>query len=89
VTKYIVDYEQYRLDINKANQSPDPAKWDLVYKATELFGVTTMRDIDKITQALGNMDKDEEFFKRILGNYFSGGSLIDEYLKKSGKNNYI
>ena len=46
-TKNIIDYEQYRLNITEANEKNE-ANWFITYKATELFNVTDLTELDKI-----------------------------------------
>ena len=46
-TKNVIDYEQYRLNITEANEK-GVANWFITYKATELFNVTDLTELDKI-----------------------------------------
>ena len=48
-TKNIIDYEQYRMNLTEANEKGE-ATWHLSHKATELFNVTDMTEIEKMTQ---------------------------------------
>ena len=55
-TKNIIDYEQYRLNLTEANEKGE-ANWYIAYKATELFNVTDLTDLDKIFK----LDVDGEY----------------------------
>ena len=46
-TKQIIDYKQYRLNLTDANLNGE-AKWYLSYKATELFNVSDLTEMDKM-----------------------------------------
>ena len=46
-TKNIIDYEQYRLNITDANVN-GVANWTLSHKATELFNVSDLTEMDKM-----------------------------------------
>ena len=48
-TKNVIDYEQYRMNLTDANEKGE-ATWHLSHKATELFNVTDMTEIEKMTQ---------------------------------------
>ena len=54
-TKNIIDYEQYRLNLTDANEN-GIADWYIVYKATKLFNVTDLTELDKIFKI--NVDGD-------------------------------
>ena len=54
-TKNIIDYEQYRLNLTDANENGN-ADWYIVYKATKLFNVTDLTELDKIFKI--NVDGD-------------------------------
>ena len=54
-TKNIIDYEQYRLNITDANEK-GIAEWYITYKATSLFNVTDLTELDKIFKI--NVDGD-------------------------------
>ena len=63
-TKNIIDYEQYRMNLTFSNLNNYP-KWDLAYRATELFNVTDMTQFDKIF----SIDVEGEYIKhRYTGN---------------------
>jgi len=55
-TKNLIDYEQYRLNLTDANERR-VADWFIAYKATELFNVTDLTELDKIFQ----IDVDGEY----------------------------
>ena len=46
-TKNVIDYEQYRLNITDAN-AKGTANWYITYKATEMFNVSDLTQLDKI-----------------------------------------
>jgi len=46
-TKQIIDYEQYRLNLTEANLIGE-ANWYLSHKATELFNVSDLTEMDKM-----------------------------------------
>ena len=46
-TKQVLDYEQYRFDMDKSNAEGKP-NWNLAYKASEFFGVKNMLEYEKI-----------------------------------------
>ena len=46
-TKQIIDYEQYRLNLSDANLIGE-AKWNLSHKATELFNVSDLTEMDSM-----------------------------------------
>ena len=46
-TKQIIDYEQYRLNLSDANLNGE-AKWNLSHKATELFNVSDLTEMDSM-----------------------------------------
>ena len=48
-TKNIIDYEQYRLNLTEANEKGE-ANWYLSHKATELFNVTYLTEIENMTK---------------------------------------
>ena len=48
-TKNIIDYEQYRMNLTEANEKGE-ATWHLSHKATELFNVTDLTEIENMTQ---------------------------------------
>ena len=46
---YVQDYIQYRMNLIESNEKDTPI-WFIPYKATELFGVDSMNDIEAISQ---------------------------------------
>ena len=48
-TKNIIDYEQYRMNLTEANEKGE-ATWHLSHKATELFNVTDLTEIENMTK---------------------------------------
>ena len=48
-TKNIIDYEQYRMNLSEANEKGE-ANWYLSHRATELFNVTDMTEIENMTK---------------------------------------
>jgi len=63
-TKNVIDYEQYRLNITEANLK-GKANWYITYKATEMFNVTDLTQLDKIF----NINVDGEY---IIQRYAEG-----------------
>ena len=58
-TKNVIDYEQYRLNITEANLN-GIANWYITYKATEMFNVTDLTELDKIFK----INVDGEYIKQ-------------------------
>ena len=48
-TKNVIDYEQYRMNLTESNEKGEGI-WYLSHKATELFNVTDLTEIEKMTQ---------------------------------------
>ena len=48
-TKNVIDYEQYRMNLTESNEKREGI-WYLSHKATELFNVTDLTEIEKMTQ---------------------------------------
>ena len=46
-TKQIIDYEQYRLDLDRSNKDKKPY-WNLAYTASDFYGVENMLEFEKI-----------------------------------------
>jgi uncharacterized protein YkuJ len=63
-TKNVIDYEQYRLNITEANEKK-VADWHIAYKATEMFNVNDLTELDKIFK----IDVDGEY---IIQRYAEG-----------------
>ena len=48
-TKQIVDFEQYRFDLDTSNKEQKP-HWELAYKASDFYGVENMMDYQKLCE---------------------------------------
>lgn len=73
VTKYPIDYLQYRFNLDEANKSNGSPVWEAKYRATEYFNVENLTEIDKIKSFVLNIENDEETFKKALEAFFAGG----------------
>jgi hypothetical protein len=78
-TKFPVDYLQYRMNLDEANKSDDPPKWEAKYRATEYFGLENLTEIEKIRNFVLKIESDEEINEKVLEAFFSGGP---EYLAR-------
>ena len=72
-TKQVIDYEQYRFDMDKSNAEGKPY-WNLAYKASEFFGVNNMLEYEKII----NFNKMEDY----IFNRYSGSKSGEKKKKK-------
>ena len=63
-TKNVIDYEQYRLNLTDANEKRE-ANWYIVYRATEMYNVTDLTELDKMFK----IDVDGEY---IIQRYAEG-----------------
>lgn len=73
-TKQVLDYEQYRFDMDRSNAEGKPY-WNLAYKATEFFGVKNMLEYEKII----NFDRMEDY----IFNRYSGSKEGEKNKKNS------
>ena len=65
-TKEIQDYIQYRLDLIESNKARE-AIWFISYKATELFNVTSMSDVEGVSKFIVNSEYVKHHFTDVPG----------------------
>jgi len=84
-TKQLRDYVQYRLNLTKANSSPEKPKWDFVYRATEAFKVNDLADFNQFKQFIEKIEDKQAEYKTVLKNFFNDGPLYNEYINNPSK----
>ena len=83
LTKFPIDYLQYRLNLEEANKGNNPPKWEAKYRATEFYQVENLTQIEKIKQYVLNIENDEDTYNQSLEAFFAGGPQHISY--KEGK----
>jgi hypothetical protein len=61
------------MDLDEANRSDDPPKWEPKYRATEYFELENLTEIEKIKNFVLKIEHDEEIYKKALEAFFAGG----------------
>ena len=72
-TNQVVDYDQYRLDLDKWNKTPEGtrAEWDLAYSFLKEYGLSDM-SVESFEQVKGLLEKgDKAFLKKYAQNKVS------------------
>jgi len=72
-TKQIIDYEQYRLNLTEANLIGE-ANWYLSHKATELFNVSDLTEMDKMC----SINVEGEYIKKRYSDNASEKKMYDK-----------
>jgi len=80
-SKVIKDYLQYGFDINEANKSKEiKPKWEVRYRATELFKVDYISNYEKVKEFILNVNDKTEKIDNLLKAFFCNGPLFDQYV---------
>jgi hypothetical protein len=82
-TKIIKDYLQYRLNLTLANSRSEDPVWDVSYRATEFFNVTSLNDVYKIKEFVSKIDTDIDIYTKVCKAFFTDGPQFQEYYKNS------
>ena len=78
------DYLQYRLNITKANNSPDNnPEWEVSYRATEHFNVRYLNETEALHNFTLSIGSDKEVYRKALKKYFSDGPNYEAYLNNT------
>jgi hypothetical protein len=82
----IKDYSQYRMNITLANLHPDKnPSWEEVYKASDLFEIDDLSQVEKINSFVTNLLNNEKSFLKMCKAFFTEGTQINYcYDKKNG-----
>jgi hypothetical protein len=75
------DYLQYRLNITQANLNAETPKFEISYRASELFNVKYLNDTQGINKYTLDIESDDKVFRKALKAFYSDGPNYDEYLK--------
>ena len=79
-TKQVFDYEQYRLNLTDSNLNKE-ANWYLSHKATELFNVSDLTEMDKMC----SIDVEGEYIKKRYSDNASEKKMHDKKEIKKAK----
>ena len=75
-TKLVVNFDQYRLNLTKANFYPNtPPTWDLAYSFKEFYGVPDLSPQSVYELAL-NIGNNQELALKYFDNFYSGNSPV-------------
>ena len=77
-TKQVLDYEQYRFDLNKSNEEKKPY-WNLAYKASQFYGVKNLLEYNSI---INNFNKWEEYVLNQYSGSKHGKKVSQDKLKQ-------
>jgi len=81
-SKVIKDYLQYGFDLNEANKSQEnKPKWEIRYRATELFEVDYICNYEKVREYIMNIYNKTEKIDNLLKAFFANGPLFDKFVK--------
>jgi len=81
-TYEILDFVQYRLYLNKTNES---AVWEKAYRFTEFYEVRNLR-FDNFNNIAQKIQNNNEFYTKIMNIYWAEGPRGNEFREKYGEN---
>jgi hypothetical protein len=82
----IKDYYQYRMNITLANLNPHKnPSWEEVYKASDLFEIDDLSQVEKINSFVKNLLNNETSYLKMCKAFFTEGPQISYcYDRKNG-----
>jgi hypothetical protein len=81
-----VDYVQYKLNLTLANSQPDVEPiWEVRYRATDLFNVTNLYEMEKIKSFISSFETNADNYNKMAAAFFTEGPLMSLYVNKKGK----
>ncbi len=67
------DYLQYRLNLTKANQDTQPPKWEIAYRASELYNISYLNDTMGLYNFAKEIETNQEVYDKALKAFYSDG----------------
>ena len=82
---YIKNMIQYRLDLEKANKTPDiKPKYEKIYDFNSFYGTQNLYEYSKIKSELEKIKTDKNQYLKYLEAYYTGSPQVEEF-KDSNK----
>jgi len=89
-SKMPIDYLQYRMNLTAANMDEiNPPKWEISYKATEMFQVDSLNDVDQISSFIHSLKTDDDAYDRTCKAFFTDGPQYEANVNKTRTRNYL
>jgi len=80
----LLDYKQYIIDLNQANNFPlKKPDYQLLYSAVDFFEIENLNDYENLKLFAFRIEKDDELYRKVLLHYFGSEAHFETY------NNYI